>query len=104
MSFIQCKDEKELEAVLAQKKQGFVSDDHRIYDKITFADDQCYYELDAEMLLALHDLQVNIEFSSDERSAEMAFTTLERDAKALTDSFKKVQALLGEKRLKKVQK
>jgi hypothetical protein len=97
MSYVQCKNDEEVEKVLTEKGgQGFVTEDFRVYDKITFGDDALLYDFDAEMVRALNDLKGSIELLGDD-ACEASFLTLEEDAKRATADYKKVQALLGGK-------
>lgn len=94
MSFIQCKDRKEVEEKLETIPVAFVTEDHRIYDKIELSDENCFNELDPKVLEALMSLKHNIEFCS-EGFMETALDELEHHAKEIRTAFLKVKALLG---------
>jgi hypothetical protein len=100
MSFIQCKDEAEVEKVLKTRPHGFVSPDHRIYDSIDLGDEAVYHTFDSETAVALLILKQNIEMMGED-GWEACFLQLERDAKVLRESYEKVQALLKAKPIKK---
>lgn len=94
MSFIQCKDRDEVEDKLEKLNfKGFVTEDHRIYDKVEFSDDAMYYLLDEATLIALYDLQTSIEMVT-EGGHEMPFSQVIEDAKMLDESFKKALAAI----------
>lgn len=100
MSFIQCKNENEVEEKLKTVKAGFVTEDFRIYDEINFSDDCSYYELNAEVIMALYDLQSSIQMVIGGMH-EMPFQNVVRDAQMLDTSFKKALELIKFKPLKR---
>ncbi len=103
MSFIQCKSEEEVEKILKQKKVAFVTEDHRVYDEITVSDDAMYYDLDAETLYALYDLQLQIEMVV-ESGYEMSFLEIEKSASDLRKVFDKALAAIKFKPLRREKK
>lgn len=104
MSFIQCKDEKEVEAKLEEIGfKGFITEDHRIYDKVDFSDDACFYDLDRDTLLALYELQTSIEMVMGGMH-EMPFQDVVKDAQMLHDNFQKTLQQIKFKPLVKKEK
>lgn len=96
MSYIQFRDEKEMDKHFDGKRVGFVSDDWRVYDKIRFADTACYHDLNAEEIDALLALKDNIEMVGND-GFEQSFLDLEESAKLLTDAYRKVASILKRK-------
>lgn len=92
MSYVQCKDQDEVEVILGKSGSGFITEDHRIYDKIHLADDALIYTFDAKTVLELMNLQTEIRMLGE--SGERSFLELEEHAKSLTATFKKVQKLI----------
>lgn len=88
MSFVQCKTLEEVEDILEKKPFGFITEDNRIYDDMSFSDDALFYDLNAKTVMALYDLQTMIEMVT-EGEHEMPFDAVLRDAKLLDKSFKK---------------
>lgn len=103
MSFIQCKNETEVEKTLQNLKHGFVTEDHRIYNEIQMSDDAAYWELSASTLMTLFDLQTSLEMFSD-NGHEMSFLEVEKDAKTLRETFEKTLEAVKFKPLKRKEK
>lgn len=92
MSFVQCKDDKEVDLAIEQRKNPhcFVTEDFRVYDTMGFSDGELYYELPPNTLIALMNLQDGIEFMSGHCGGyEMGFDNLVRHAKDLEETWRK---------------
>ncbi len=103
MSFIQCKDKKELEEVLEKRdiKFAFVTEDNRIYFDMNFCDDALHYHLPGATVLALLDLQLNLEMIADyDRELE----DIQSGAQCALDSLKKALEIIKHKPLKREEK
>lgn len=102
MSFIQCKDTREIEKILhdGKIKAAFVTEDNRIYTEIELSDNQMFYRFEAETAMRLYDLQSNIEMLGED-GCEQSFLQLEKSAKSLIEDFKKVMLLIKSKPIKK---
>lgn len=98
MSYIQCKNEKEVEATLAGKT-GFVTEDFRIYPKIDFWDDVCVHHLDADEIDALLSLKQNIECVAG-GMWETNFNKLVEDAEMVRKSYLRCAEILKKRELK----
>jgi len=100
MSFIQCKDENEVAALMNEKKFGFITEDYRVYDVIQFSDEAGITEVYPETLSSLIDLQHHIEMLMSHRN-EMPFTELVLAAQGLQDCFRKAVESIHYKPLKR---
>ena len=99
MSFIQCRDADEAEKTMNEVKAGFVSPDHRIYQEIEFWDDASVWHIPASTILALHNLQTQIEHMKD-GYLEVSFAEVVEHAKELQDAFNKAVEAVGYKPLR----
>jgi hypothetical protein len=98
VSYIQCKDEAEAEALFKKGGHRFMSPDFRLYDTIIFADEGCYIDLNSEVVLDLWNLKSQLEMAAD---SEQSFSDLERACKEASACFNRVAKSLGiGKRLK----
>lgn len=88
MTFIQCENKSECEDELQRLGSGFMTDDHRIYSKLTFGDDGLFYTFDAATILHLYNLQLHLEMVSDD-GYENGFLVVEKAAKEVSEQFKK---------------
>lgn len=104
MSFIQCKNESEVETALEGSKAAFVTEDHRIYSEIQLSDDECFYTFDAETAYAILNLQLEIERMSQDFGSEMTFRSVERYARELRESFDGALAAIRFKPLERKKK
>lgn len=100
MSFIQGISPDDCEQRLQKIKAAFVSDDLRIYEEIEFWDDTSVWHIPAKTILALYELQTQIEMMKDGRH-ELAFDDVVRDAQDLKESFDKAVAAIGYKPIHK---
>ena len=100
VSFIQCRDSDEAEKTMNDLKAGFVSEDHRIYQEIEFWDDCSVWYIPAPTLLALHNLQTQIEQMKD-GFLETSFDEIVDHAKELQDAFQKAVKAVGFKPIRK---
>lgn len=96
MSFVQCVSRDEVEKVLVDLKQGFVTEDHRIYSKLRLEEAGCSFDLNAEVVIALMNLRFDLEMMSD-GTFEQSFLEVEENAKMLRESFQRVVALIKPK-------
>lgn len=95
MSFIQCKDEKEVDKLIEEDpKPRFVSPDHRIYDTIDFADEIGVHEIKAEEFKQIWELWGHIEMVRA-KGFELPFDDLVEAANGFVLAFKEC---IGEKR------
>lgn len=101
MSFIQCKNEAEVEERIEGKSAAFITEDHRIYDEITVSDDACFYELNAVTVERLYNLQLEIERMSEGFGSEMSFHSVEQYAKELREAFEGALAAIKFKPLER---
>lgn len=101
MSFIQCKNESEVEEKLEGKPCAFITEDHRIYDEIMLSDDAVYYTFDGMTAIALYDLQCNLERMSEDLHSEMSFRSVEEFAKELRESYEAALAAIKFKPLER---
>lgn len=101
MSYVQCKDTKEVEAAVEKLGDaGFVSPDYRIYTTIEFWDDACVWTVDANTFRQLADLQSHLEMLNDGMN-EMPMTAIERRAKDLREQWDKTMEAIKFRPLKK---
>jgi len=102
MEFIQFASKEEAEKYIDGDKvrAGFTSKDNRFYSSVTLSDDACYYEIDAETLHELFQLQTHIEMLSD-GGYEMAFGKMKEHVEALDEQYNKTLKAIQFKPLKK---
>ena len=80
------------------KENFWITPDFRAYDKMVISGMGCWLEMDAETLIALYELQTNIEFFADK--VETPFTKLVSDAQEFEATFKKCLEAIKYKPLK----
>lgn len=94
MDFYQCENARDCEKYLDIKKAAFVSNDFRVYEEIEFWDEHSIWHIPAKTILALYNMQSQIELMTDE-GQEQAFDQVLRTAKELEDAFKEVLKEVG---------
>lgn len=88
MSFVQCKDQKEQEAYAEKHSPCFMTEDFRVYKTIRFSDDDSFFEIDTDTMMALTDLHGTLEFATD-KALETSFDDLVKVAQMLKDQYHK---------------
>lgn len=83
---LQCKDADTVENALDALGSGWVTHDNRVYSHMKFGDNECYWEIDAQTILALYNLQCSIEMSEGADN-EMGFANVVARAKELEAAY-----------------
>lgn len=89
MSYIQCKNEVEIENTLKNGLGGFVSKDFRIYETIEFWDNDCSWEITSKEFLEVSDFLSQIRMMGD-GYLETSFRGLLNHSKELQNCFNKI--------------